>query len=498
MSVLHPSEKSDTEIGKTEPSSVLDVSTPSLRKGAGGVELRPSPSDSPADPLNWPSWKKHVVLYIVSFHAMQGPFSAAIVIPAFLPFVAEFKVPIDKVTYMASVPILLLGVVPLIWTPIAQRIGRRPSYLISAFLSAVCALAGAFCTSFNTLLATRALQAIFISSAQSLGADTVGDMFFAHEKGTKLGIWVLTVTIGPSLGPIIVGFLIQNKGWQQAFYLLAALHFALFFAHLFFAPETLYLNRRAQGDGYDEKEVEEASGFSSLFKFRLYNRKMITVGEICKPLLMFFRPVVLLPTLAYSLAFGNTNVLMTILIPQLFGRKFHFKAGQQSLQLIAILIGGVLGEQLAGRGSDLLVNWRTKRNGGRRVPEFRLVLATPGFLLCILGLMIWGVQVQNITKWNVTPNVGSAIAIFGQQVVTTVCVTYAIESYLPDAADISVFISFLRQVYAFTTAFYFPDTFEKYGEIKSCGIFAGVLGFAMFLPIICNIWGPKWRGSKAQ
>lgn len=58
-----------------------------------------------------------------------------------------------------------------------------------------------------------------------------------------------------------------------------------------------------------------------------------------------------------------------------------------SLQFISLLIGGVLGEQIAGYGSDVLVNWRTKRAGGRRIPEFRLALATPGFLLSIVGVI---------------------------------------------------------------------------------------------------------------
>jgi hypothetical protein len=54
--------------------------------------------------------------------------------------------------------------------------------------------------------------------------------------------------------------------------------------------------------------------------------------------------------------------------------------------MIAPLIGAILGELFAGIGSDYLVNWRTKRTGVR-VPEYRLSLVYPGFLLSIVGLI---------------------------------------------------------------------------------------------------------------
>ena len=61
--------------------------------------------------------------------------------------------------------------------------------------------------------------------------------------------------------------------------------------------------------------------------------------------------------------------------------------GQIGLQFIALFIGAVLGEQLAGLGSDMLVNYRTKRAGGVRRPDYRLPLAYPGVVLCMVGMI---------------------------------------------------------------------------------------------------------------
>ena len=67
----------------------------------------------------------------------------------------------------------------------------------------------------------------------------------------------------------------------------------------------------------------------------------------------------------------------------------------------------------------------TKKLGRRPDPEYRLWLSHLGFVTVIVGMIVFGVQLQNATKgqWNVTPIVGGAISAFGNQVVTTVLVT---------------------------------------------------------------------------
>ena len=44
----------------------------------GKTVLIPQPSEDPQDPLNWPAWKKAVILYIVSLTAFTGDYGSAI------------------------------------------------------------------------------------------------------------------------------------------------------------------------------------------------------------------------------------------------------------------------------------------------------------------------------------------------------------------------------------------------------------------------------------
>src|SRR5207248_2517605 len=54
-----------------------------LLKRHGTLTLDPIPSADPADPYNWPAWKKNVNLILVAFHAFMTTFIAAGIIPAF-------------------------------------------------------------------------------------------------------------------------------------------------------------------------------------------------------------------------------------------------------------------------------------------------------------------------------------------------------------------------------------------------------------------------------
>lgn len=44
----------------------------------GKTVLIPQPSEDPQDPLNWPAWKKTLILYIVSLTAFTGDYGSAI------------------------------------------------------------------------------------------------------------------------------------------------------------------------------------------------------------------------------------------------------------------------------------------------------------------------------------------------------------------------------------------------------------------------------------
>ncbi|KAJ3796574.1 MFS multidrug transporter [Lentinula aff. detonsa] len=475
-------------------------------KRHGRIDLVPLPSDLPEDPLNWSSLRKNTLLGLVAFHACLGPFSAACAIPSFELFSVEFGVSLTKASYITAAPIVFLGTFPFLWAPISSRIGRRPVYLASMLISAAMQLASAYCTTYGALVACRVLVAIFICPPQSMGASTVSEMFFVHEKGQKMGVWALLVSLGPTIAPLIMGPLVYHTGqWQWTFYLLAIMNFAHFILYFFFCPETLF-NRPVRSTNLEFADTEPistaAKWYTPYTSFQIYSREPWSKlpMDIISPLRYISRPTILLPSFANAITFTYTNVLLTVQIPALLGQKYQLNTQQIGLQFIAPFVGALLGEPFAGLGSDIWMQYCVKRAHGKRKVEWRLPFAIPGFLIAIVGLMVLGLRLQNTPSgvWNITPDIGSAIALFGQQIVTTVCTTYAIESQPEHTGQAAILVALIRQTYAFTGPFYFTDQFNAMGIVHACGLLSGLIGFGMCLIFACMMFGKSWREKEAS
>jgi hypothetical protein len=166
----------------------------------------------------------------------------------------------------------------------------------------------------------------------------------------------------------------------------------------------------------------------------------------------------MIPAASYAMVFLFCSVLLTVEIPQLFAQKFHFNAQQIGLQFLSIVVGSVIGEQIGGYLSDAWMNRGSGRigNGRRPAPEYRLWLSYIGYGLTICGLVVFLVQFDkaSVGHWNITPIIGAAIAAAGNQVVTTVLITYAVDCYQEEAASIGVFITFVRQMWGFIGPFW--------------------------------------------
>ncbi len=104
--------------------------------------------------------------------------------------------------------------------------------------------------------------------------------------------------------------------------------------------------------------------------------------------------------------------------------------------------------------SDYWMN-RKARKGGAPPPEYRLWLSYFGFFLTIIGVVVFLVQTQDAKSWNISPVIGIAIGGVGNQIVTTVLITYAVDCYPEESASVGVFITFIRQMWGFLGPFWY-------------------------------------------
>lgn len=154
---------------------------------------------------------------------------------------------------------------------------------------------------------------------------------------------------------------------------------------------------------------------------------------------------------AHAVCFCYGNIAIVVEMPTAFGQKFDFDAQQIGLQYIAIIIGCVLGEQLSGPMSDWWLKYLNRRRG-HTCPADRLWIGYIGYGTVIAGLLTWGFQLERANKtWNVTPCVGAAIASFGNQMLTTILTSFAVDSYKELSTTVGVFVNICRQIFGFVS-----------------------------------------------
>ncbi|KAF7167607.1 hypothetical protein CNMCM6106_003086 [Aspergillus hiratsukae] len=420
----------------------------------GSVALDPLPSMDPADPYNWPQRKKITNLILVSFHAMMAMFTAASINSSFIHIAEDLDISVQTATYLASLSIAILGGAPLIWKPLANTYGRRPIFLGSLLCSMAGNIGCAVSPSYATMCVCRAIASFFISPAAAIGSGIVAEMFFKKELATFMGVWTIMVTLGVPLAAFIFGFVSMRVDYRWIYWILTITNGLQFICHFFLGAETLY--RRDFSDRPHRTPL-----LKRYFDFGRINPQPIKWWDFVQPLGHVMRPVVWIPAMAYAMIFMWAAILPSIEIPQLYHELYGFNAQQIGLQYLSFIIGSVIGEQIGGRASDWWMLRREKKTGAAPDPEYRLWLSYVGQVPAIVGLIVFCVQSETSgNKWNITPLVGTTIAAVGNQIVTTIYITYAIDCYREEAPGIGVFISFVRQIWGFVGPFWRGDGYD--------------------------------------
>ena len=213
-----------------------------------------------------------------------------------------------------------------------------------------------------------------------------------------------------------------------------------------------------------------------------------------RPFVLFAYPAILWSTLVYSLSIGWLIVLSES-VSEIYksADTYNFTSLQAGLVYISPFVGGVFGTAVAGKVSDMIVRWMTKRNEGIYEPEFRLVMAIPVTISTCIGLMGFGWSAQERDKW-IVPTVFFGIISFGCSLGSTTSITFAVDSYRQYAGEALVTLNFSKNVlHGFVFSLFFNHWLEADGP-KTTFIVIGCIQLVCLLTTIpMYIYGKRAR-----
>lgn len=179
-------------------------------------------TDDPANPVNWPAWKKFMIYLTINYCSMSVYMAATIYTVSKTRITEVFGVSTLVAASGVGFFIIGYGIGPMFWSPLSEipSIGRNIPYVLGMTLFMIISIPTALAKNIGGLLFLRFLQGLFGSPILSTGGASLTDIADLYTKPYSLFTWAISSLAGPSLGTIIAGFTTPVTGWRWSLWLI--------------------------------------------------------------------------------------------------------------------------------------------------------------------------------------------------------------------------------------------------------------------------------------
>ncbi len=175
----------------------------------------PAMARNPA-PIITPTGKK-IVLLIAVLSGFITPFDGSAVNVALPIMGAEFHMDAISLSWIATAYLLAAALFLVPFGKIADIYGRKKIYLFGIAIFTIASLAMTMVPSTSLLIAVRVIQGFGGAMIYGTGVAILSSVFPPGERGKALGIYIMAVYFGLTMGPFLGGVLTQYFGWRSIF-----------------------------------------------------------------------------------------------------------------------------------------------------------------------------------------------------------------------------------------------------------------------------------------
>ncbi|KAL3431492.1 major facilitator superfamily domain-containing protein [Aspergillus tetrazonus] len=536
------------------PGTIFIVGTDTKKLGEADVTtsndivLVPRPLETPRDPLNWPKPKKLWTLFLATLFATVVAYGENNLGAPWTEVAEDIDVTMKDMNGGSALNYLLLGFVNVLWIPTAMKLGRKVVYICSMTIIMVSSVWNAYIYGVAQWYLNCFVGGIGQSAYQALIQLTVFDIFFAHQRGTMLAVYVWGQQLGSILALILGGYIAEGPGWRWSCKIVAILNVRLisvtlraavadalqgFVVLLFiFTMDDSLFPRHALAihqtttvpQTQDSHQPESENDIKKEQSVNLNRQPTISQGRadllprnylhvlapihrwkedkttwwqyFRRPFHLFAFPNIIMAGLIY--AFANTAGIVSFntISEIMTGAPYNWSTGPTGLMFLAALVGSFIGMATGALG-DILTLRLARANGGYKEPEMRLWTLGLSFIYGAVGYFMYGWSASDGKSW-VLIAVGLGGMIAQQVSAASVATAYAMECFEGISSELVVVLAICSSCVNFAISYSVQPFIEAtdYGRTFTC--FGGLVLCSMAMAVAGVKWGKSWRRRCAS
>lgn len=391
--------------------------------------------DGPNDkenPMNWSRRKKYTVTVFYSTMTFCLTFASSVFSTATMVTAKLFGVSNEVMTLGTSLFVLGFAVGPIIWGPLSELYGRKPPLFFGFFCFAIFQIPVAVAQNVETIMLCRFLGGFFGSAPLAIVGGALADFWGPVDRGFALGLFSGATFIGPVAGPVGGGFITMSYlGWRWTAWITLIISACFGTAAFFVCSESyapVLLQRRATKKRFETRNwaIHAPADENPVDMMSIIDKYLYRPFKM-----LFMEPILILVTFYMAFIYGILYLFFEA-YPIAFQESRGWNLGVGALPFISILIGVVIGASTIVYNSNTRFKRKLEANGGRPVPEERLVPMIFGAALLPVGLFWFAWTSSPHISW--VPQVLAGIPIgAGVLMIFLQSLSYIIDVYLMHA-----------------------------------------------------------------
>jgi DHA1 family bicyclomycin/chloramphenicol resistance-like MFS transporter len=150
-----------------------------------------------------------------------GQISTSVYIPSMPAIVRDLATTGDRVNLTLSGFLLGFALCQLVFGPMSDRVGRRPTLFVGLSVYVAASIACALAPNITALILARVVQGMAACTGPVLGRAIVRDVYGPTQTAAAMAWIGAALAVSPAVAPIIGGYLQVWFGWRSAFVFLA-------------------------------------------------------------------------------------------------------------------------------------------------------------------------------------------------------------------------------------------------------------------------------------